>query len=1178
MDKARAVKLLDDTFKKNFDIDQFSKFTKELFNDIQINIQDKTQYIANQFKEYIAECKKIAEYKDASKKSMEILAVKLKRTSSRDRARTMQRNFISSWLSKQEIDAALVAFYGDDNEDWRFSYIKMEYNLIKNEDEKVIIAKELTPAKRYSFLVGTNEPNHTCQRQFLDLVIEESTNPSISQIEQAFSVEKVTKEFFEKYKELTINLKDALDEILPKNQRIITEFDRKGISAIDFSKKLMGQVVFIYFLQKKGWLGVQKRSDGTFDEWGTGPKNFLRKLFDKKIVPYDNFFNDMLEPLFYEALATDRSADNDYYSRFKCKIPFLNGGLFEPLNDYDWTGTDISIPNELFSNSIKTQTGDVGTGILDVFDRYNFTVKEDDPIDKEVAVDPEMLGKVFENLLDVKERKDKGAFYTPREIVHYMCQQSLINYLETNTQDIPRDDIERFVQYGDIALDQTIKSLAQKERYNGKSYVDEKLLVPKSITDNYQKIDKLLQDIKIVDPAVGSGAFPVGMMNEIVKARSILTIFFSPDEQESRTEYNLKRQCIENCLYGVDIDPSAVEIAKLRFWLSLIVGEEKRENIQPLPNLDHKIMCGNSLLEEFEGIKLFDERFLDEVISKSPTEIEIEGIEEQILHLKEVLSDAKFGDQRPEIRKYVEELENLQKRKASLEKNLEREKRLKEKDAQITIDQALERRIKESQIKLSQLRRLQKEFFNEQNRNKKKKLREEIDKIEWELIETTLEEQDHEEAMAKLEQYRKTNVKPFFLWKLYFAEVFQRENPGFDVVIANPPYVDSENMVRETPELRALYTRIYNAARGNWDLFIIFIENGLNLLRKFGCISYIVPNKLIGAKYSDSLKQILLEKRIIELRDYSRVDVFKEADVYPITFVITQNNPNNDVSVILMDSLEKVGNKNIIPPNIFYKDIDWARYFERDNGALKIVMKITSNTPLVTFCPNISGAATVNEAYKLIEILLDNEEFNDCKKFINTGTIDPFESLWGKKTTKYIKKSYRYPVVNNEDLKKFSKSRYLQACSEKIIIGGMTLNLEAFYDSGEYLAGKSTTIILPGKIDLKIITALLNSKLISFWYRIFFKSLSLAGGYLRINNNEIKRIPICDMPNNIQLQIISIVDNIIERKKRGDEINCLLGEMNDVIYSLYGLTSEERKIIENYSEMGSNINDDEDGS
>jgi len=214
MDKIQAVKLLDDTFKKNFDIDQFSRFIKELFNEIQINIQDKTQFVASQFREYVSGCIKIAGYRDTSKKSMEILAVKLKRTSSRDRARTMQRNFIASWLSNYGVDAALVAFYGDDDEDWRLSYVKMEYDLVKNENGIAMPTKELTPAKRYSFLVGVNEPNHTCQKQFLDLVIEEKTNPSISQIEQAFSVENVTKEFFEKYKELTIKLKEAVDEIL----------------------------------------------------------------------------------------------------------------------------------------------------------------------------------------------------------------------------------------------------------------------------------------------------------------------------------------------------------------------------------------------------------------------------------------------------------------------------------------------------------------------------------------------------------------------------------------------------------------------------------------------------------------------------------------------------------------------------------------------------------------------------------------------------------------------------------------------------------------------------------------------------------------------------------------------------------------------------------------------------
>jgi len=181
----------------------------------------------------------------------------------------------------------------------------------------------------------------------------------------------------------------------------------------------LGQIVFLYFLQKKGWFGVKRDAD-----WGTGPKNFLRELFEGKHGTYKNFFNDILEPLFYEALAWER--DDDFYSRFNCKIPFLNGGLFDPINNYDWVHTDILLPNDLFSNDYKTKEGDNGNGILDIFDRYNFTVKEDEPLEKEVAVDPEMLGKVFENLLEVKDRKSKGTYYTPREIVHYMCQQSVI--------------------------------------------------------------------------------------------------------------------------------------------------------------------------------------------------------------------------------------------------------------------------------------------------------------------------------------------------------------------------------------------------------------------------------------------------------------------------------------------------------------------------------------------------------------------------------------------------------------------------------------------------------------------------------------------------------------------------------------------------------------------------------
>ena len=278
--------------------------------------------------------------------------------------------------------------------------------------------------------------------------------------------------------------------------------------------------------------------------------------------------------------ATDRGHEA-WCSRFKCRIPFLNGGLFEPLADYDWKKTDILIPNKLFTNDDYVEEGITGTGVLDVFDRYNFTVNEAEPLEKEVAIDPEMLGKVFENLIEENRRKGLGAFYTPREIVHYMCQESLINYLDTAVKGM-RADIETFVRLGE--------QISHYEAVDAKYPVK----MPKSIEKNAKALDDALKSITVCDPAVGSGAFPVGMMTEIVRARAALTPYFN--DIAERTPYHFKRQAIQNCLYGVDIDSSAVEIAKLRLWLSLVVDEEDVKQVKPLPNLDYKIVIGNSLL------------------------------------------------------------------------------------------------------------------------------------------------------------------------------------------------------------------------------------------------------------------------------------------------------------------------------------------------------------------------------------------------------------------------------------------------------------------------------------------------------------------------------------------------------------------------------------------------------
>ena len=624
MDKQTAVGIIRDTFESPFDKARFVYFIKNLLNKIDetkaFHIQGN--YIPESFRGYVKTYERIGTYTDSENNKIDILVVYLQKETSLERARTAQRNFVARYLKERdEKEAGLVAFVSPDEEDWRFSLVKMDYLLEESPSGKTKVRTELTPARRFSFIVGKNESSHTAQSQLGPILQDDAHDPTLKQLEAAFNIEKATREFFEKYRELFLDVKEALEDIVSKEEKVRDDFAAKGVSTVDFAKKLLGQIVFLYFLQKKGWFGVGRDKD-----WGTGPKNFLRLLFDKKNVSYQNFFNDVLEPLFYEALATERA--DDFYSRFNCKIPFLNGGLFDPINNYNWVHADILLPNELFSN--KKNDSDEGNGILDIFDLYNFTVKEDEPLEKEVAIDPEMLGKVFENLLEVKDRKSKGTYYTPREIVHYMCQESLINYLDTaiNTGDvslvptrppqgklfgqpdpeqvtlktsgyrviIPREDIEEFIRKGELAIENEITVLQklgdiEQGRIKSSSY---KPMLKPSIRENARLIDDKLNTVRVCDPAVGSGAFLVGMMTEVVRARNVLTDHV--EDKERRTNYKFKRHAIQNCLYGVDIDPGAVEIAKLRLWLSLVVDEEDIKQIQPLPNLDYKIVCGNSLL------------------------------------------------------------------------------------------------------------------------------------------------------------------------------------------------------------------------------------------------------------------------------------------------------------------------------------------------------------------------------------------------------------------------------------------------------------------------------------------------------------------------------------------------------------------------------------------------------
>ena len=1118
MVQQKTKDLVKNALESSFNLNNFKLFINNLLNQVDFSKSQRIspEEIGSEFKEHIKECYLIGKYTDKEDKTIHILTVQFNNESSIERARTLQRNFIAKYLKYNPgINSSLVAFFQEDSPDWRFSFVKLDLSL----NEKGNIEYDFTPARRYSFLVGKNEFSHTAQSQ-LAPIIENEGDIYISDVEECFQVEKVTKEFFEEYTKLYKKLYSELGLIEQKDKFVKEEFEEKNIEKEDFAKKILGQIVFLYFLQKKGWLGVPKdEKTGKFKKFGQGDRKFLYNLFIRAKERKKNFFNDYLEYLFYSALASgDRKAD-DYYFKiddFECKIPFLNGGLFEPLvtnKGYNWRETDILIDNEVFDK------------IFEVFNLYNFTVKEDEPLDKEVAIDPEMLGKVFENLLESNERKSTGSFYTPREIVHYMCQQSLINYLETNTN-IKREILEKFV------------------------LEDYSLKLPKEIENNKERIDKFLREIKVADPAVGSGAFLVGMMSEIVKCRSSL--------DKNKKIFDLKEECIEESLYGVDISPGAVDICQLRLWLSLIVDENNIDDIRPLPNLDYKIMCGNSLIEEFEGMKLWDDKWLGiKIQSKSNEKMDI--LKNRIKELR--VEVPKLIGNKSEWKKKELQIKSLNKELAILQKrNIGKNSTLDKSD---------------SQIKFEILKGLIKKFINISERTEKVKQKQDIEKAQIELMISKLKEEGNSEKLKELEDIlKKKRSKPFFLWKMNFIDVFQRDNPGFDIVIANPPYIDSETMVKNNPLLREIYARLFRSAKGNWDLFIVFIERGLNLLRKMGGISYIVPNKLIGAKYSEELRKILITKNIREIRDYSKVNVFKEASVYPVTFIILNREEKNDVSMTLMSSVTDVKILNKIPEKIFYNDLNWARYFVEDITSLKILIKLSQYSQLQSFFKDVSGASTVNEAYEIKKYLQDDFKMKDCKKFINTGTIDRYASLWGFKKANYIKQTYKNPVIKESDIKKINPNRLIQAFSKKIIIGGMTKELECFYDEGEYLAGKSTTIILEGNKDIKFLLALLNSKLISFWYNIFFKSLSLAGGYLRIGNNEIKKIPIPDTSNKEQKPFIEIVDKILsitddkdylENQDKQSMVKELEKKIDKMVYELYELTPEEIEIVENFN-------------
>ena len=454
---------------------------------------------------------------------------------------------LSSWRSS--FAGAFMFCYRNNESVLRFSYVSESWTFA----EDGTYQKESTDTKRFTYLLGEGHRSRTAIQQFEKL---RDSALSLRDITKAFSVDAVGDMFFKEYKK---NYEDIIFYVTGKRmvkvankweerqegdpcETIMKEFayfpnPEKAVR--DYVKKLMGRLVFLQFLQKKGWLGVHANA-----EWGTGDAEFIQNLF-AQTADKDHFIDNVLEALFNDLNSEDEKQLPQY------RTPYLNGGLFERDAQDE---TNFPLPGKYMKQ------------MLDFFSSYNFTIDENDPDDAEVGVDPEMLGRIFENLLE--DNKDKGAFYTPKEIVTYMCRESLIAYLQTDIDDeANKEAIRKFVTNHDA----------------------------NELGDLSNDVDQRLKDVKICDPAIGSGAFPMGLLKELFQCRSAI------EGIEQSIAAEIKKHIIQNSIYGVDIEKGAVDIARLRFWLSLIVDEETP---QALPNLDFKIMRGNSLLEQYKGFDL----------------------------------------------------------------------------------------------------------------------------------------------------------------------------------------------------------------------------------------------------------------------------------------------------------------------------------------------------------------------------------------------------------------------------------------------------------------------------------------------------------------------------------------------------------------------------------------------
>lgn len=1066
--------MINPVFTNKYDEESFAEFIQGIIPNLSL---DKKQF------EIRTGFKSIQQIAEVSESKLDLVVFVAKLDSSLHARVEITKNTYAV-LKNHARSNALVAYISDDSSEWRLSLVTTKVTRTKDG-----IKESISNPRRFSYVLGPHAKVATPSKMLLGTV------DAIIDLENKFSLAVVSKEFFTQiatqYSKLVGGMRDEGRKavVFERTLKIGTTAD--AVNA-NFAIRLIGRLVFCWFLkQKKGHL------DNPLI-----PSEILSVSAVKTIGDY---YHSVCVPLFFEVLNKPQPSRPTFfsYAEFFDKVPFLNGGLFQDHAEDNHkfnrtTGMSerrgvVNVPDVWFSE------------LFQIFEEYNFTIDENTSIDTELSIDPEMLGRIFENLLaevnpetGASARKSTGSFYTPREIVDFMVEESLIAHLKTKTN-ISEEKLRALSSYN--LDDDASQPVDQQER---------KLLV------------EAIHNTTVLDPACGSGAFPIGVLQRLVHMLGVLdpecSIYLSKIPPEMRRQlqrhsltYVRKLGVIRECIHGVDIQPIAIDISRLRCFLTLVVDQQVDDNapnrgIEPLPNLDFKFVCANTLIKPpvHEG-PLFGDEFADalgELIDEYFAPVDQLHKLETARKLHQLISD-----------KTKKELENILKSYSY---------------------------VKDEKYK--------KVLAQQNEKSDTERLR--INNL-WDSYKNIFE-----------------NKPVGFFDTRYFFPIVGR-NGGFDIVIGNPPYVQ----IKQIPKNDKLYyINNFKFATGRFNLFYFFIEITAKLTHKDGIASYIVPDRLLlNTQCADLRDWLLNEQTIIELDSFDE-SVFDSAVVDSI--ILLYKNSKNASSEIFARSNVNVNeiysSERIKIPNSYFinspsKQFDLNYTIDKSNLIEKIRI---STKPLGDISETRDGIIQS----KIPDVLfLKNKDNKFCQKLLFGKDLNSYQLVYDDNWVNYqqnemmkieLSRNGGGLRLRTKDI--FEREKILTRQTADKIIG--TIDTDNYYYSNT-LHG---TTIIDNNYDIKFILALLNSKVLNYYY----KATTAEGGkvFAQVKIEILRQLPIKNSKN--QKAFIEIVDKILTITKSNDYIEnpekqAVVKEyehqIDQMVYKLYDLTPEEIKIVENFT-------------